>query len=77
MTAKERRKVKHALKTSVDMADIWLKIANDARGNLDPKDISDNSKQTIISELKQAKKEISEYSNAFISEIDDTLSLLK
>lgn len=34
MTAKERRKVKHALKTSVDKADIWLRLAIDLKSAL-------------------------------------------
>lgn len=78
MTAKERRKVKHTLKTSIDMADIWLKLANEATTKLDidSKDLNPSSKQTVISSLEQAKKEISENCNKFLSEIDNTISSL-
>lgn len=79
MTAKDRRKVKHALKTSVDMADIWLKLANEVRTgfNIDSKDLNPSSKQTVISELEQAKKEISEYSSKFITEIEASIASLR
>lgn len=82
MTAKDRRKVKHSLKTNIDKADIWLKLAIDlgpAMGINDEefKDQLINSKETIISELTTIKTQIVDNFSAYISEIDNAISNLK
>ena len=80
MTAKERRKVKHTLKTKIDSADIWLKLAIDVAneaGVTSEELKSYSSTATIVSELEKVKKEISENYSKFMSEIDNLLASLK
>lgn len=79
MTAKERRKVKHALKTKIDSADIWLKLAIDVAGEagLTSEDLkSSKSKATIVEELEKAKIDISQNYSKFLSEIDSCIASL-
>lgn len=80
MRAKERRKLKHTLKTNIDSADIWLKLGLDITNNagLATEDFkTSDSSHIVVAELEKAKKDISENYNKFMSEIDNCIASLK
>ena len=71
MTTKERNQIKHSLKTNIDSADRWLKVAEIGQmlGANQAEEASE-SRKVVIAELKSAKERISAGVNTFLAEID-------
>ncbi len=81
MTAKERRKLKHTLKTNIDRADMYIKLALIGNGigiNTDEyRDETKESRATIVKDLTMLRDAISKDSSSLLSEIDNLISNLK
>lgn len=77
MTSKERKQVKHTLKTNIDKADNWIQLA--AIGNSLGANSQENAvetsktRKTIVDELNRLKAEISGDTEKFIATIDEVI----
>jgi len=80
MTAKERRNLKHTLKTNIDSADLYIKIADigETAGVNSPKnkDITADKRAFVVNELTTLKQQIADAYSKFMSEIDNAISNL-
>ena len=81
MTAKQRRKVKHALKTNIDQADVYISLSNTgvAIGATDD-EFADDTKRTrelIASSLISLRDSITKDFSLYIDEINNAINQLK
>ena len=77
MTTKERKQIKHSLKTNIDSADTWIKMALtgvDLGANEDTSESS--AKEFVIHKLKTIRHLIANDANAFLTEIDNAIEKL-
>ena len=74
MTTKERKQIKHSLKTNIDNADLYIRLALRAEEQGNVKGCIYN--QHVSYELEKAKKEISELTNKVLTEIDNAIQKL-
>ena len=81
MKAKERRNIKHTLKTNLDLVDTYIKLATtDNLLNIEEEDLREKTKdqrRLIASQLIKLKDIISDDVVNFISEIDNIIEELK
>lgn len=77
MTIKERKQIKHSLKTNIDSADNWIKMA---LAEIDPRNTGNKnesiSKENVVERLKMLKALICDDTNVFLAEIDDAIDKL-
>ncbi len=75
MTSKERKEIKHSLKTEIDHADTWIKLAI-IGDKLDAKeyDVSVDTRKTIVDSLIKAREGISDKVAKYLAEIDEAIS---
>ena len=77
MTTKERKQIKHSLKTNIDSADTWIKMAlagADLGGNEDTSDPL--TKGFLVQKLKTLRHQIANDANAFLAEVDKAIEKL-
>lgn len=78
MNQKERKQIKHSLKTAIDRADTWMKLA--LIGDMLDAKQSESSSPTckaVVEELTKVRKEICDKTNLYLAEIDDAISKME
>lgn len=77
MTIKERKQIKHSLKTNIDNADNWIKMALAEVDQRNADSTSDPlSKELVVKRLKMIRNLILNDTNAFLAEIDNAIEKL-
>ena len=79
MNGKERRQLKHSLKTIIDKSDTWIKLARagDAIGatsDEENRQSTEDTRHMIIEELVKKKAEIQTKTEEWIKEIDSAIA---
>lgn len=79
MTRKERKELKHTLKTLIDKSDTWIKLANagdsiGATSDEESRQSTENTRNMIIEELLKKKAEIQTKTEGWIKEIDSAIA---
>ena len=81
MTAKQRRKVKHTLKTNIDQADVYISLSNSgtAIGATDEEFVEDTKKtrERITDRLIHLRDSITKDFSLYIEEINNAIEQLK
>lgn len=81
MTAKQRRKVKHTLKTNIDQADVYISLSNSgaALGATEDEFVEDTKKtrELITSRLIALRDRITDDFNLYIDELNNAIEQLK
>ena len=75
MTSKERKQLKHSLKTDIDRSETWLLLA--LTGDvLDANKYSETSqtREVIISHLEEIRANIQEKTQKYLEVIDDAIN---
>ena len=74
MTNKQRKKLKHSLKTDIDWAEIWIGLAFSGESLEVAKDPeASQTREVVITHLNEVKANIVEKTEKFIELIDDAI----
>ena len=79
MKGKERRQLKHSLKTIIDKSDTWIKLARAgdviaATSDEETRQSTEDTRNMIIEELVKKKAEIQTKTEEWIKEIDSAIA---
>lgn len=82
MTRRERKALKHSLKTAIDFSDTFIMLARsgDSLGATETEEKRDDTEHTrgvIVKQLEENKKAILEKTQEWVNEIDSAIALMK
>lgn len=75
MTNKERRQLKHSLKTEIDRAEVWIMLAISGKElQCDKEAETAQTREVIISHLKKMRTNIQKKTEKYLEVIDEAIN---